>query len=384
MYKLHWTLLSGLLIIVVAIGLGRFAYTPMLPIMIKQTALDLKTGGYIASMNYLGYTFGALTPLFWKTDHSRVQMLRLGTLLTLLAFMGLSIETSPRLQPISWGFFRLVNGLGSGWIFINTSGLILERLHRANKLNLIGVIYSGVGIGGLLSGLVILLADEHFGLTWQMDWRLLALIALLLSLPGLFLLKELPDQPLNEKNNKEKNIHNQKTWTLAAIYFCQGFSYVIVVTFLPLITEHLGDWSNKSWLILSSIAIPSTVIWGLISHKIGNLTTLKLAYSLQLIGLISPVLFPNALGAILCSVLVGFTFMGIVTLVIAQARIINPGNATIVIALVTTCYSVGQVIGPSFAGFMAQKSGSFSIPLLMGGGLLGLGILLLFRLRRIT
>ena len=63
----HWKILiSATLVIAVAIGFGRFGYTPMLPIMIKQAGLSVAIGGYIASANFLGYTIGALTPLFWK------------------------------------------------------------------------------------------------------------------------------------------------------------------------------------------------------------------------------------------------------------------------------------------------------------------------------
>ena len=45
----------------VAMGLGRFAFTPMLPIMLHEGKLDLQGGGVLASLNYLGYFLGALS-----------------------------------------------------------------------------------------------------------------------------------------------------------------------------------------------------------------------------------------------------------------------------------------------------------------------------------
>ena len=103
---------------------------------------------------------------------------------------------------------------------------------------------------------------------------------------------------------------------------------------------------------------------------------------MQLIAIVSPIVSPNALGALLCAILLGSTFMGIVTMVLAETRIIAPNSSTMIMALVTGLYSAGQVIGPGYAGYVAEATGSFNIPLFTGGVFLFSAIVLLFRLEK--
>ena len=52
---------AGLLSLAVAMGIGRFAFTPMLPLMVQAGQLDVAGGGWLAAANYAGYLLGALT-----------------------------------------------------------------------------------------------------------------------------------------------------------------------------------------------------------------------------------------------------------------------------------------------------------------------------------
>ena len=53
--------LAGLTALGVAMGIGRFAFTPILPMMQQDFAMSLGEGGWLASANYLGYLVGALS-----------------------------------------------------------------------------------------------------------------------------------------------------------------------------------------------------------------------------------------------------------------------------------------------------------------------------------
>src|SRR6185295_4871453 len=44
-----------------AMGIGRFAFTPLLPLMVRDGSLEPAAGAWIAASNYLGYLIGALT-----------------------------------------------------------------------------------------------------------------------------------------------------------------------------------------------------------------------------------------------------------------------------------------------------------------------------------
>src|SRR5262249_37820137 len=52
---------TGLAALAVAMGVGRFAFTPILPLMQQETGLRMVDAGWLASANYFGYLIGALT-----------------------------------------------------------------------------------------------------------------------------------------------------------------------------------------------------------------------------------------------------------------------------------------------------------------------------------
>src|SRR5262245_888003 len=54
---------AGLLALAVAIGIGRFAFTPLLPMMQEDAGLSVADGGWLASANYAGYLLGALAAM---------------------------------------------------------------------------------------------------------------------------------------------------------------------------------------------------------------------------------------------------------------------------------------------------------------------------------
>ena len=57
-------ILTGISALTIAVGIGRFSYTPILPYMISELNLTTTEAGLIASSNYLGYLLGSLIPIF--------------------------------------------------------------------------------------------------------------------------------------------------------------------------------------------------------------------------------------------------------------------------------------------------------------------------------
>lgn len=379
-------LLCGIIALMVAIGLGRFVYTPMIPIMIEQAHVSVQTAGFIASINYVGYMIGALTPLFWSGEGVRQTAIRAGLVMTVLGFLLMSVSIPSThdsgvslLQLSVWGAARLINGIGSAWILINVSSILLQRLALAGRLSLMGWIYAGIGLGALV-GTWSVKAFDALELSWRQDWRYLALLSFALAVPVWWVITEPKADAADHAGQvspRFSDINEPMVWALAAAYACKGFSYIIVMTFLPLMLNDATGIASHSWTVLLLVSIPSTMCWGWLSAIFGNIRCLKLAFALQMCGVLSPVFIPGSTGILMCAILVGATFLGIVTMSLAQAQLIKPHASTMTMGLITGVYSVGQFIGPGFAGWLAQISGHFQHALGFSGVLLFVGVFLL-------
>jgi MFS family permease len=161
-HSLIYTLLGGIAALIIVHGIGRFAYTPILPLM-REDGLTLEQGGWLAAANYVGYLLGALFTVFSHGD--RIQRLRGGLLVSIATtlLMGLT-HALP-----AWLLLRFVSGLSNGVVFVYAANLVLERLALAGRSALGGLLYSGVGAGIVLSGLLVLAVD-HAGWGWQAAW----------------------------------------------------------------------------------------------------------------------------------------------------------------------------------------------------------------------
>jgi MFS family permease len=163
--------LAGLLSLAVAMGIGRFAFTPMLPMMQADLGLTLSQGGWLASSNYLGYLAGALlgTRLAWSSE----KMLAAGLWVVVLVTAAMGLGTS---WP-GWVLWRFLAGIASSWALIGTSALCVARLAASHQGEKTGVVFAGVGAGIAFAGLACM-ALTLLGAGSSQAWLWLGLAAL--------------------------------------------------------------------------------------------------------------------------------------------------------------------------------------------------------------
>ena len=77
-----------MLTLAVAIGIGRFAFTPILPMMQKDAGLTLAAAGWLASANYVGYFIGALSAIWIRARSAAIVRGSLAAIAFLTAGMG--------------------------------------------------------------------------------------------------------------------------------------------------------------------------------------------------------------------------------------------------------------------------------------------------------
>ncbi|WP_042346556.1 YbfB/YjiJ family MFS transporter [Bacillus massiliigorillae] len=365
-------IIGGILFLIIAMGISRFAYTPILPLMKDAIGFSASTAGYLASSNYIGYLAGALLAGIIRGNKKHILLWSIIINIFSILFMGMTDNL------VIWFILRFLAGISSGFIFVLTSSIMLDYLASKKLAHWSGLIYSGVGIGIVISGLSVPLLHTFFA--WKGTWIGLGLLTILLGAIAIFLWKSL--QPIK---HSERIVDNQGTlnrylpWLIIA-YGLQGFGYIVTATFIVEIVHSipsLQSFSSYTWVLVGIAAIPSTFLWISIMNKHNAVYTLCFAFVLQIIGVVLPVFSQSILSIFVAAILFGLTFMGITTMSTAYARQLSPTNSHKVIGIITSVYAFFQMIGPTIGGSLASYTGNFKLALLLAGGLEVMSIIIL-------
>ncbi len=364
MSPLHRLLLGGLCACAVALGLGRFALTPILPLMQAAHGLDTQSAGWLAASNNLGYLIGAVWAGLIRTDRGRHQALGGGLAVVALSLAAMALTGS---EP-AWNLIRLVAGIASALVFVLAAALVVPALAGLGRSNLSGLHFSGVGLGIALSGSVIAWAGSLGGDTAA--WLVAGALCAMLSATSWLGLKPLhaatvTAAPLNAPAPAPFSL----SW-LAAAYFCAGLGYIVTGTFLVMVvraTPGLEPVANLSWVLVGLAAMPSSAAWALFAGRAGFLTALIAAHLLMAVGTALLGLTHQPLGVMAAAVLYGGTFLGIAGMAMAFGRAIAPSHPARAMGLLTAVFSVGQMIGPVAAAALADWGGWLPALLMAAG-----------------
>lgn len=258
----------------------------------------------------------------------------------------------------AWLTLRFLSGFASAVVFVIASSIVLERLSQLQA----GIYYGGVGVGILLTGLAVPLLGG-----WIHAWEGLGAISLILGLAAWLSLRETHTErsaasvPRGLPSSAARRI---LIW-LTVAYGLEGLGYVVTGTYLVAFAKTISDIPNIasfSWILVGVAAAPSCVVWSMLASKWGKKRTLSAAMLLQSIG-IAIVLIPSTATLAAGALLFGGTFMGITTLSIGYAKDLYPRDNRKIIGLLTTCFGLGQIIGPLAAGLLISGNGSYLVAL---------------------
>ncbi|KND21144.1 YbfB/YjiJ family MFS transporter [Pannonibacter sp. Q-1] len=352
--------LGGLLSLAAAMGIGRFVYTPVLPFMIAQVPLSKADGGLIASANFLGYLVGALAASSGSLPGSR----RMWFIGSLIASSALSFAMAWTDSIPVFMLLRFLAGLASAFAFVFSAALILDRLAQAGRPGLSALYFSGVG-AGIAGSALIVSGLAALGADWQGLWTGCGVISLALTVliawmvPGAT--ETAPPAPAKTGPRRLPAGLPQ----LIAAYGLFGIGYVVTATFIAVIARSdpaLATAEPYLWLIVGLAAAPSIFIWNRIAARTGVPRAYALACVIEACGVALSVTATGPAGILLAAFLLGITFMGITALGLIEARRLSTGDPRRTIALMTASFGLGQMLGPSLAGFAAGSTGSFALP----------------------
>jgi predicted MFS family arabinose efflux permease len=360
---------GGMLALAVAMGIGRFAYTPALALMQRDLGLTVALAGQLASLNYAGYLLGAMLAAHIPSGRRRTPFL-----LALAASVATTGGMALTSDFLLWAVLRSVSGAASAFLFVLASGMALDSFGVDGRGR--GILYSGVGGGIALTG-ILAGAGDSLG-EWSGAWAVFGSAAILLAIPAAFLLRE-PGAPAFRAIAPGPPAP-LPFGTLMAAYFCAGLGYIVTGTFLVAMAERLPEVAgtgNALWTAVGLAAIPSCTLWARLGAQWGMGRALAAAFLLQASGIAIPAAWATIPSFVLGSLIYGGTFMGIVLLTMSLGKLALPGDSGRAVGLLTAVYGTGQILGPWLAGIVAEAFGSFTVPLLGAAGLVLAGGLLL-------
>lgn len=370
-----YVLLAGFFSQLLCLGLARFAYTPLLPLMQQQQVLDDASGGYLAAVNYLGYMAGALLAASLSNLQLKDTLYRLGLLLALLSTLGMALTENVWL----WSLWRFVAGLSSAGSMLIASGLIMHWLLSHKQRAELGIHFAGLGFGIALSAILVELMLT-LQLDWRAQWQYFALFGVLLAIPAW---RWLPRPAVVTQSTQHSAVDtppaNRFIRLMLASYFCAGYGYVISATFIVTIVERMPGLSgsgNISFIILGLAATPAVMLWDLIARKTGYLKAIMLALLAQSMAILLPLWFSSLTVVLLSAALFGATFVGVVSLVLTMAGRLYPSKPAKLMGKMTLAYGSAQVLAPALTGYLAKLTGHYDIGLYLAAGFVSLGAIL--------
>ncbi|MGM9485477.1 YbfB/YjiJ family MFS transporter [Roseateles sp. NT4] len=371
-------LLGGICALVLTIGLARFAYTPLLPLMHAQAGLGVADGGLLAAINYAGYMSGALLAAWIESPAWRQRLYVWGLPLALLitALMGWSTSFGV------WALSRYVGGLCGAAGMLLGSGLVQGWLIRSGRRPELGIYFIGLGLGIVVSALGAM-GMTRLELGWAAQWQGFALLGLAFLLPAWWWRPPVPPRATQAAAGAAPS----RRWVglMAAAYFCGGWGFVVNATFTVAIVEKqplLAGQGPWAWLLVGLASTPAVFVWDRIARRTGDVGALLIAFGLQICGVLLPVLASGLVAALAGALLYGATFIGIVSLTLALVGRHSPANPGKAMARLTLSYGVAQVSAPALTGHMVEASGSFDAAVWLTAAVLAAGMLLLVAVRR--
>ena len=357
---------AGLAALGVAMGIGRFAFTPILPMMLEDSGLSLAQGSWLAAANYAGYLAGALSAIAMKLRPATA--IRAGLLAISVSTLGMALDQ----RLLSWVALRAMAGVGSAWVLVFVSTWALERLARAGRSELAGTVYAGVGAGIIVAGGACLVLMEA-NATSRDGWLLLGLAALAASIV-LWPWVDAPSEPgTGSASAAQSGAWPAEFWRLVLCYGAFGFGYIIPATFLPVMAKEASVDAGTfgwAWPAFGAAAVASTLLAGRLSRLLAHRSLWIAASLVMALGIAIPLMVPGLAGIIVAALCVGGTFMVITMAGMEEARRMAGARARALMAGMTSAFAAGQVAAPIVASYVVQGQGGLEAAMLAAGAAL--------------
>ncbi len=292
-------------------------------------------------------------------------------LLATLAFVACAVPVS-----FLWFFvWRFASGLSGGALMVLAAPVILAHVPPARRGFASGGIFTGIGLGIAASGTIVpILLRQGLAATWLG----LAVVSLLLTAVAWHGWPADDAPPAAAVAPSAAHARNLPTGSLRALYVEYGLNAVGLVPHMIFLVDYVArglgkgvDAGAQYWVLYGLGAIVGPLACGHLADRAGFGRALRIAFAIEAVAVVLPLLGMGSAALIVSSMLVGAFTPGIVPLALGRVNELlahHPSVAKRAWRSATTSFAIMQAVAAYGLSYLFASSGGRYETLFAVGG----------------
>ena len=341
----------------IGLGIGRFAYSLVLPDMRDALGWSYSTAGFMNTVNAIGYLVGALGAAPFIKRYGLLKAVWIGTIICVLSLAMCAMSAN-----ILWfSLARFLSGFGAALTFVGggTLAATIAQSHPTRSAFLLSLFYTGPGLGLIISGLAAPFLLQDFGPgSWWIVWVALTIISAFMTIPLAF--KTIETQaPQNPDASISMELKPIALYLIG--YFLFGAGYIAYMTFMIAYVRDAGGGAaaqSTFWCLIGVGAFISPWLWRDLIARGNSGATIAILIGVATVGTSLALLGTSPMLFAASAFVFGNSFFAVVAATTAFARLNYPPAAwPKVIGIMTVTFGIGQTLGPFLSGAIIDAMG---------------------------
>jgi MFS family permease len=371
--------IAGLCATLIGNGIGRFAFVALMPALIQAGWFTQADASYLGVATLVGYMLGAALSDSLATRFSSALLLRAAMLACSLSFLACAIVDAPMAWYYAW---RTAAGVCGAVLMVLPAPVVLARHDAAIRARTSGVVFSGIGLGAAVSGVLVPLLIAGVGLSVPVGesgaplfrlqgvtgaWLGLGITCLALTA---FSWRSWPvdgDGADAAAASEPADLPADIRLRVGLIVVAHGLNavgYLAHTMFLPdYVARELGmplASAGFFWAMFGLGAAVGPMLAGTLADKFGLKRCLIAGFGLKAFSAVLPVLNSSSAGLLVSAILMGICTPGIVALVSAYTLdCVGQAHHRKAWGMATSSFAIAQAAGGALMAFAATRLDSY-------------------------
>jgi predicted MFS family arabinose efflux permease len=365
----------------VAQAFGRFSYALLLPAIDRDLLQSYAVAGLVGTANVGAYLLGTLAVSALAKRAQPADLIRWGLVGSSAGLLLLWRAESALMLAVGLS----LTGLAGAFIWVPAPGLAGSVVRASRRGAAIGLAGSGIGAGIVFASLLASVLHRSGGdASWRTVFLVEAVVALVTLVLCVLLLRP-PHRPQDDEPVRAGALRRVPGWAgVVGGYAAYGLAVSIFTTYLVTSLEDDAGFSPghaaADYVVVGVALVFGGVLVGPLSDRWGRGRTLVLGYALMAVSIAMALVGAEPFAA-LSGLLFGLMMSGLPAVIAAHlADTLTPREFAGAFGRCTLAFGLAQLCGPPLGGWLAESTGSFTVPFVLaavvaaGGAVLSVGV----------